>query len=189
MDPDDSSYEVVAKGVRNSAQQFKIFNSSKPDGSIAADTLVFMDIGGVTAEEVNIISVEKKLLNTKYIDNFGWDRSILDGKAREGTFYVAPGTMGVLGTEPPCCEGDALALEEGFIHPWIQFGCTETDISNAISSFAVTYKSFDKLELIWSEFNTGAIMGTTRPYYHGEKNSSPAKGYILKVFDIIIITH
>ncbi len=180
IDPEDSTYEVAAKGVRNS-QQFKIVNRPKKDGTPTSDTLVFMDIGGVTAEEVNAVPV-KRILNTKTIENFGWGRSVVDGKAREGTFYVGPGVMGVLGTEPPC-EGDAPVTEDGFIQPWIQFGRTETDFYYGISSFAVAYNSFDKLELIWSEFNTSHIMGTTNRYYRGPRNAGPVKGHKIKLYD------
>ena len=74
------SFEIAAKGVRKSQQM-----SVKED-----TTLVFMDIGGVTAEEVNAVSMEK-ILNTSTIENFGWGRNQLDGKTKEGTFYIAPG--------------------------------------------------------------------------------------------------
>ena len=182
IDPSDSSFEVVAKGVRNS-QQMRIINRPRKDPSTTApDTLVFMDIGGVTAEEVNAIPIYK-LLNSDSIANFGWGRNIDDGMSREGTFYVGPGVMGVLGTEPPC-EGDAPILESGYVQPWIQFGRTETDYYYAISSFAVAYDSFSNLELIWSEFNTGHIMGTDKRYYRGAKNSGPVKGYKIKLYDV-----
>ena len=181
IDPSDSTYEVAAKGVRNS-QQFKIINRPTKSGSTGRDILVFTDIGGVTAEEVNAVAVNK-LLKTDNIENFGWGRNMLDGNAREGTFYVAPGTIGVLGTEPPC-EGDAPVLESGFIQPWIQFGRSETDFFYAVSSFAVAYESFDKLELIWSEFNTGLIMGTNQRFYAGAgKNYGPVTGYKIKLYD------
>lgn len=182
IDPTDSTYEVAAKGVRNS-QQFKIINRPTKSGSTGRDILVFMDIGGVTAEEVNAMPVNR-LLDTSKIENFGWGRNMRNGKAREGTFYVAPGTIGVLGTEPPC-EGDAPVTESGYIQPWIQFGRTATDFFYAISSFAVAYESFDKLELIWSEFNTGLIMGTPQRYYAngGPKNVGPVTGFKIKLYD------
>jgi len=84
------SYEFAAKGVRNS-QQMKIIEK----GSANKSFLLFMDIGGVTAEEVNVIKMNK-LISGKKIRNFGWGRSQIDGKAREGTCYVGPGFPGIL---------------------------------------------------------------------------------------------
>ena len=121
INPSNGSFEVVAKGVRNS-QQMRIINRPHSNGTTAADTLVFMDIGGVTAEEVNVIPIHK-LTNLDMVENFGWGRNINDGLSREGTFYVGPGVIGVVGTDPPC-EGDAPILEAGYVQPWIQFGRT-----------------------------------------------------------------
>ena len=182
IDPSTSTHEVVAKGVRNS-QQFRMINrkDKKPELMDSKDILVFTDIGGVTAEEVNAVSLED-LLDTSSIENFGWGRNLDDGKAREGTFYVGPGVMGVLGTEPPC-EGDAPIKESGYEQPWIQFGRTATDFFYAISSFAVAYPSFDRLELIWTEFNTGMILGTTKRFYSGKKYYGPVKGFKIKLYD------
>merc|ERR1712028_110094 len=85
--------------------------------------------------------------------------SLTDGLAREGTFYVEPGNGLVLGSEP-VCKKKVPQPEPGFIGPWIQFGRTADDYFYAISSFAVPSKGVDKLKLIWSEFNTGKILGT-----------------------------
>jgi len=183
IDPDSpGSYDIVAKGIRNS-QQMRIMNykDKYPTAESAKDTLVFMDIGGVTAEEVNAKWMSK-ILNKKKIDNFGWGRSQQDGKAREGTFSVAPGDMGILGTEPPC-EGDMEIDEAGYNQPWIQFGRTPADFFYAISSFSVGFKSFDKLHLIWSEFNTGMILGTTGRFRGGDGYSGPTTGYKIKLYD------
>jgi len=182
IDPNNRSYDVVAKGVRNS-QQFRIVNSGDKergwDNKWAKDYLVFADIGGVTAEEVNARSL-KKILKTNVVDNFGWGRSIVDGKSREGTFYLEPGVMGILGTEPPC-KSNAPVPEPRFVQPWVQFGRTATDFYYAISSFAVAYESFDKLELIWSEFNTGYILGTTGRGLN--KKEKPVTGHKIKLYD------
>jgi len=180
IDPVRQSYGVVAKGVRNS-QQFRIVK----------DYLVFTDMGGVTAEEVNAIALNKILKRHK-VDNFGWGRSIVDGKSREGTFYVEPGVMGVLGTEPPC-KSNAPVPEKKFIQPWVQFDAAEeasylsetmstaTGPYYAISSFAVAYESFDRLELIWSELNTGYILGTTGKGLN--KKGTPAIGHKIRLYD------
>ena len=96
---------------------------------------------------------------------------------------MAPGDLGILGTEPPC-EEDLEIGESGYNQPWIQFGRTATDFFYGISSFSVGFGSFDKLHLIWSEFNTGLIMGTTARFRGGPSGySGPTKGYKIKLYD------
>mmetsp|Transcript_37209 Transcript_37209/g.86801 ORF Transcript_37209/g.86801 Transcript_37209/m.86801 type:complete len:503 (-) Transcript_37209:270-1778(-) len=179
IDPVKRSYKVAAKGVRNS-QQFRIISKGKKINK--KSQLVFMDIGGVTAEEVNS-EMLGNILNTKDIENFGWGRNIYDGKAREGTFYVAPGKMGILGTEPPCAS-NAVVGEDGYKQPWIQFGRSTTDLYYAISSFAIS-KKFKNIKLLWTEFNTGAILGTMSNFYQvkDEEYMGPSKAYKIKLFD------
>lgn len=188
IDPKKGDYEVAAKGVRNS-QQFRVVkqeggrrtrtralkggkdkkkNKGKNKGDKDDELLVFMDIGGVTAEEMNAKSLDA-ILDTDEIENFGWGRSIEDGMAREGTFYVGPGSPGTLGTEPPY-EGEAPIPEEGYEQPWTQFGRTAEDVYYGISGFAVAPKSFNELALIWTEFNTGLTLGTTEAFVDGEFN-------------------
>jgi len=177
IDPDaPGTYDIVAKGVRNS-QQMRIV----PIGVKGREWLIFMDIGGVTAEEVNIWPLPS-ILNRKKIDNFGWGRNQMDGKTREGTCYVGPGKIGILGTEPPS-EGTALTNENGYIQPWIQFGRTATDVYYGISSFAYLGNGRNtRLRLIWSEFNTGHIMGTMRLSQIRNYNG-PTRGYKIKLYD------
>jgi len=162
------SYRVVAKGIRN-PQQFQFVAEEK--------RLFFMDIGGVTAEEVNTIKL-KKLLQGKKLPNFGWGRNTDDGKAREGTFYMGPGDAGILSTEPPC-EEPAPSPEDGYIQPWIQFGRSEKDAYYAISGFAVPAKNVDKLKLIFTEFNTGYLMGTPKRHKDGK---GVVKSFKLKMY-------
>jgi len=172
-------FDIVAKGVRNS-QQMRVFSERDRDNNgFARDVLAFMDIGGVTAEEVNAVPLNQ-ILNTESIDNFGWGRSLTDGLAREGTFYVEPGNGLVLG-DSPACTMKAPVPEPGFIAPWTQFGRTANDYFYGISSFAVPSKGLDKLQLIWSEFNTGKILGTDKRY---RKNTSPSTSYKIKVYDV-----
>ena len=52
----------------------------------------------------------------------------------------------------------------GFVKPWIKVGRSETDFYYAISIFVISLKSFDKLKLVWSEFNTGYVLGTKDSY-------------------------
>merc|ERR1712048_19932 len=140
-----------------------------------------MDIGGVTAEEINAVKLAD-ILDTSTIENFGWGINTKDGKRREGTFYVGPGSAGVLGTEPPC-EESAPVPEEGFIQPWIEFGRTEFDFFYGITSFVTAPNSFDKLEVLWTEFNTGLVLGSEDPAEMGDSYTGPGTGYKLKLFD------
>eukprot|EP00956_Cyclotella_meneghiniana_P034084 scaffold101435_cov54-Cyclotella_meneghiniana.AAC.3 len=52
--------------------------------------LAFMEIGGVTAEEVNSYDLADLNNTDDGLANFGWGRNT-DGFAREGTFYVEDG--------------------------------------------------------------------------------------------------
>ena len=90
VNPDDGSIEIAAKGVRNVQHLQYIWDGAG---------IAFADIGGVTAEEINIVSTSD-LLDTTWMENFGWGRNA-DGFAREGTFYVGPGRPMIFGTEPP----------------------------------------------------------------------------------------
>lgn len=87
INPADSSFEIVAKGIRNS-QQMRVAKLSEN----SKEYLVFTDIGGVTAEEVNAVPLAA-IRETNFIENFGWGRNMEDGMAREGTFTLAPGML------------------------------------------------------------------------------------------------
>lgn len=83
LDPSTpGSYEVVASGIRNSQQM------NLKDGNV-----VFMDIGGVSSEEVNSIPLDD-LLNTDEIDNFGW--GMVQGKTFNGENFGREGKSLVL---------------------------------------------------------------------------------------------
>lgn len=166
-------YNVVAKGVRN-PQQMRIFRRE------GQTLLGFMDIGGATAEEVNAYPL-KKIVRAKLIQNFGWGRNQEDGKAREGTFYIGPGN-GLTLDEPPCEESAPIG-EAGFIQPWIQCGRSPTDFFYAISSFAVPTKGLKKLKLVWSEINTGMLLGTKENPEFGSKYKGPAKSFKIRLYD------
>jgi len=197
------SFKIVAKGVRNS-QQMRVFTQPRAPKSPKAPKapkspkegrtrnlkstksdnhgskyLAFMDIGGVTAEEVNAVPLHKLLDDSSHIENFGWGRNIDDGKAREGTFYVSAGNGGVLGSEPACADNAPLG-EAGFIQPWIQFGRTDEDFFYAISSLALPTAGTNKLKLLWSEFNTGKILGTDEMFVEG---APPAKSFKIKLYN------
>merc|ERR1712238_168069 len=196
------AFHVAAKGVRNS-QQMRLYDqpitaeggrrrynrklkssksssSRKPPPPTTETVLAFMDIGGVTAEEVNAFPLERIMDGNTL--NFGWGRNLQDGKAREGTFYVNSGKAFVLGTEPSCAGNTPLG-ESGFVQPWIQFGRTEDDFYYGICSFAIPSPKEDMagmLELIYSEFNTGQLLGTPTKYQEG---AAPSTSFKLKIFD------
>ena len=183
-------YKTVAKGVRNSQQMrlYKEKNGKSPKGNKDGKKtkagklrVAFMDIGGVTAEEVNSFNLGKLLQTKDGLTNFGWGRSIEDGKAREGTFYVGNGIAGVLGTQPVCTMNTEIG-EEGYVQPWIQFGRTANDIFYAISSLAIPSTS-DDVELLWTEFNTGILMGTPAKAQDPDEYTGPAPAYKYKLFD------
>jgi len=208
IDPNSKGkYDIVAKGVRNS-QQMRVFTSKSAKSSPKSPKspkaskspkspkspkvrralksgkasksdkyVAFMEIGGVTAEEVNAFPLDA--IGGPDMLNFGWGRNINDGKAREGTFYVNSGIAGVLGTQPPCAEESPIG-EPGYVQPWIQFGRTATDFYYGICSIAVPTSGTDKLELLWTEFNTGNILGTETMFVEG---APPAKSYKLKIYD------
>ena len=155
IDPDDGSVEVAAKGIRN-VQRLELVD----DGVASELTLSFVDIGGVTAEEVNYISVAD-IVNTATIENFGWGRNA-DGFAREGTFYIDPGVPGVFGTEPPAV-GTAPSPETGFIQPQAQFGRSDPAQFVAITGPVTSSESFNSITALFGVLATGEIYATTDP--------------------------
>jgi len=72
VDPSDGSYNIVAKGIRNSQMMF-----------IEDDMVYFSEIGAVTAEEVNAVSLTR-LLNGP-MPNFGWGET---GEVRLGKKFA-----------------------------------------------------------------------------------------------------
>ena len=162
-------YKTVAKGVRNS-QQMRIYNGNT--------RLAFMEIGGVTAEEVNSYDLADLENTNDGLANFGWGRNT-DGFAREGTFYVEDGIGGILGTQPPCLTNTPIP-ENGFVQPWVQFGRTPDDAYYGISSLAIP--SSDSAEMLYTEFNTGILMGTDSAAQDPDEYAGPATAYKYKLF-------
>merc|ERR1711862_556313 len=95
IDPEDGSFDIAATGVRNSQQI-----ANYEDG-----LLYIIDIGDITAEEVNAVSLEA-LLDTTEVENFGWDMRDGEDFGREGTFKVEPGEPLVFAS--PNCVGNKL---------------------------------------------------------------------------------
>ncbi|WP_172328582.1 hypothetical protein [Mangrovicoccus sp. HB161399] len=149
VDPSDGSITVAAKGVRN-VQHLQIA------GTAAGPVVVFGDIGGAVAEEVNAVPLAD-LLDTSEIENFGWGRAA-DGLAREGTFYISPGV-------PLGAPAEALSLippdEEGFLQAIAQIGRTDPASPFALSGPVVSDVSFDQIGILFADLVSGSLFATT----------------------------
>ena len=88
IDPTDGSYQIVAKGIRNSQQMF-----------LQGEDVYFPDIGAVTAEEFNTVPLAS-LLDAS-MPNFGWGER--DGDIRLGQKFAREVSQG-------CKDGLALPL-------------------------------------------------------------------------------
>jgi len=151
IDPVTKTFEVAAKGLRN-PQHAEFVDSDNAH-------IAFMEIGGVTAEEINIVKVSD-LLDTSVIENFGWGRNA-DGKAREGTIYIQPGVVATFGSPPH--DPDAPAPEAGFIQPHAQFGRNFNGFVgglNAVTGPVTSQASFVTLATLFAELNSGTMFGT-----------------------------
>lgn len=154
IDPDDGSIEVAAQGIRN-VQHLEFVEAA----GISEPTLSFGDIGGVTAEEINYVSVAD-LVDTSVIENFGWGRNP-DGLAREGTFYIGPGLPVALG-EPPV-EAFAPSPEPGFIQPQSQYGRNDPNGGVAVSGPVTSDVSLDEITALFSDLSSGIVYASTAP--------------------------
>lgn len=158
IDPADGSIETAAYGLRN-VQYMQI---AKFEGK---DYLLFADIGGWTAEEVNAAPLDD-LLDTTIPENFGWGVSLVDNKAREGTFYVATtaaeGSIAFsFGT--PVVLAEAPSPEDGFIQPHAQYERPDNGDPNGgtASTGPTTSKQFKDLTMVFSDLASGILYGTT----------------------------
>ena len=154
IDPDTAAVTVAAKGLRNVQH---IQKTTKPAG------IIFADIGGVTAEEVNFISWDD-LLDTSEIENFGWgnsDPSDPNG-GREGTYKITAGLPLVLGVAPAACM-EADQPEAGYRQPLAQFGRSvlHTFVFVAASGPVVSNKSFKNISMIYGDLPSGELYATT----------------------------
>lgn len=166
-------YEIAAVGVRNSQQM-----------NLEGEKVIFMDIGGVTAEEINAVPLED-LLDTAVKENFGWGMKAgesRDGQefGREGTFIVEKGTAyGNLSADPPCIDEQTDIEKQGFIAPYMQFGRGTGLPFYGISSSVVSSKSFNLIKVASTEFNTGLlIVGLDK---HSIE-TAPVPAYMVKLY-------
>lgn len=171
VDPEDGSYEIVAQGIRN-VQHLQTVKGNGGDD----DLLAFADIGGVTAEELNVVSLDELLSGD--ILNFGWDRNI-DGNAREGTFYIQSGIAFAPGE--PAVAAAAPTPEPGFVQPLAQYGREGSQLA-AITGPVISKKSFSSIKAFFADLNgaslaiTDSLDGQNVPVYRVnlvDKNGTP----------------
>ena len=154
IDPRDGSFSVAALGIRNSQHiEFaRIRGLRKP-------LLLFSDIGGVTAEEINVASV-RALLDTSQPENYGWGRNP-DGNAREGTFYIQPGLPVAVGE--PQVDAFAPSPEPGFVQPHAQYGRNDPSGGVAVTGPVTSTRSFRKIKTLFSDLESGVMYATIDP--------------------------
>jgi len=148
IDPDEGTAEVALKGIRNPQVM-----------TIHEDKLMWADIGGVSAEEINSICV-KKVIDTSIVENFGWGMKDDEDFAREGTFKVARGTP--FGDGQPECLGYLdKAEKKGFYDPVVQFSRRGPNIPfYGVASMVVSPKSFKNFEILATDFYSGEAIVT-----------------------------
>ncbi len=142
INPLDGKVTVVALGVRN-IQRLAV---GAREGEAWLD---FIDMGGSVAEEFNSIRITD-LLREGPPANFGWGRN-KDGKAREGTFYVAEG-----GTAQGIASDGA-----AFRPPVAQFGregASTFGASGTVSSDV----SFRRIAALFGELAGGGVFAITQ---------------------------
>jgi len=143
--PVNGSAAVVAVGIRNTQRLVINPNAGDP-------RLDFADIGGWVAEELNSIRVVD-LLSSPTAVNFGWGRSAVDQRAREGTFYIDAAGSAV---------GNAPMPEAGFLQPVAQFGRAGAEFI-AITGPVASTVSFGQITSLFGDLPSGnvyAVLGS-----------------------------
>ena len=153
INPAQATFEVAALGLRN-VQHLEMAQIR----GVGPRQVAFADIGGVTAEEVNIVSL-RDLRDTRHAENFGWGRNP-DGNAREGTFYIEPGIPAGGGAEPPV-EAHAPSPEAGFVQPHAQYGRNDPSGGVAVSGPVTSYRSFREITALFGDLSSSIVYATT----------------------------
>jgi pimeloyl-ACP methyl ester carboxylesterase len=143
IQPKDGSVTVVAAGVRNT-QRLTI---GAREGEAWLD---FVDMGGSVAEEFNSIRVVD-LLRAGPIRNFGWGRSVADGKTREGTFYIGPDGV---------AQAAVASDEPAFVSPVAQFGREAAKAFGGSGSVSSSV-SFRRISALFADLPSGLLFATT----------------------------
>jgi len=153
--PQDGRSELAAGGLRN-VQHLDLGES---EGEPA---LGFVDLGQITAEEVNWVRLSE-VLDTAVGENFGWGRNPFDGLAREGTFYVSGG----LGFSSPgaVAVGRAPTPEPFFVQPHAQYGRQDPNGGIAGSGPVTSAVSFRDIRCLFGDLARGILYATTESLF------------------------
>ena len=150
IDVPTSDVAPVAVGVRN-CQRLVIY------GQGAEARLVFVDPGGWVADELNSVLV-RELVGASALGrpatplNFGWGRAAVDGRSREGSFFINEVGNSVART-PANEAGFVQPVAEGGREPGTLFG-----LAGPVSS-----PSIKSMTTLVADLVSGAVFATTRP--------------------------
>lgn len=148
VDPATGATTVVAVGVRN-CQRLTL--DTFDDGPRVS----FVDPGGWVSEEINSIRLTDLLDPTSHQPavNFGWGRSAVDGRSREGTLFIDHVGNSV---------GRVPAGEPGFIAPVAEFGREAAKVF-AVSGPAISRASFTRITFLVADLVGGLAYAITSP--------------------------
>ena len=145
INPVDGSTSIAALGVR-AAQRLAIYTFA------GQRWLTFVDPGGWVAEELNAVPVTDLSAGAPPL-NFGWGRSPIDGKSREGTFYV---------DKTGNSTARAPAGEPAFIQPVAEVG-RESHEAFALSGPVQSSTSFSRITMLFGDLVSGRLFATIGP--------------------------
>jgi hypothetical protein len=143
IDPATGSMTVLGLGVRCSQRLATYTIDGEP-------WLTFVDPGGWIAEELNAVRVTD-LLTSQTPLNFGWGRSPVDGKSREGTFSIDRLGNSIAVLAP----GDVR-----FVDPVAEFG-REPGAFVAISGPVHSATSLVRITFLFGDLVSGRLFATT----------------------------
>ena len=144
IDPATGATTFLAVGVRN---VHRLTLDTFDDGP----RLSFADPGGWVSEEINSVRLADLLDHPPL--NFGWGRSVADGRSREGTIFIDHG--GNASARIP-------ADDPGFIPPVAEFG-REREVKVAVSGPVSSRASFARITFLFGDLLSGAVYAVTGP--------------------------
>ena len=144
-----SDVAPVAVGVRN-CQRLVIH------GLGAEARLVFVDPGGWVADELNSVLV-RELVGAATPLNFGWGRAAVDGRSREGSFFIDQVGNSVARIPPD---------DTGFVRPVAEVGREGAPFLGLAGP--VSSPSFQSITALVADLVSGDVFATARPL--GERN-------------------
>jgi hypothetical protein len=142
INPGDGSTSIAAVGVRASQRLARYTFGDQ-------QWVTFVDPGGWVSEELNAARVSELLSGTSPL-NFGWGRTTIDGKSREGTFFIdkiGNSTGRVPAGEPP------------FVDPVAELG-RESHEAFALSGPVHSDGSLSRITLLFGDLVSGRLFAT-----------------------------